>query len=834
MSDLRFFDELGVELERAARTGAGARRTVIRRPLGALAVVVALLLLAGVAVAAVLLTRQGTPLPAPPTGALGADVRPVAGSVHLAGLDAPDPGGGPPWDIRLSRSQTGETCTAVGQIVAGRFGIVGLDGVFRRLGLGGVDACGVPGIAGPVLAGARVFIGRTEAQARTVVNGVAGTGAQSVTVYGPGAARRLQLGPDGSFITVYAGYVEDVRPRIVVVQHDGRRYALALAHSDTLQTADPQGGPPWNVTGGADLTPRAYPDEQCTQVQRDSTPPEPGIAGQRQQPPIFEQPGTPQACGRLGIAPLFVAMQRFEAGDEQNGQWYWFDNPPRTVVYGAASPRVASLTLQTGSSGSRALTIDRSDGAFAAVLDAGQDPHSLTLIAHLKDGRVLTYKGSANLWSTAGKPISEPPTPQHGSPNQFSRRPPRPFGDPITSTIRRQLHATDPAGGPAWTLESWQAHPAPGLRFGNGRAPLGRFYCEQAGILAGGRLTQPNPGGKPQPLTIGDAFCNQAATAPFLFAQAYLSNPSAYAPIPLRVVLSGFVPPAATHALLLGDGAPRPLALDQNGGFLTVIPGRFWDTTMRVSARLPTGRTVTSSDHPQGTAAPQATAPDPDGGPPWGFRAGPTNFDMYGQVIENRLVAIAPGSSDGQFEPGPVEFGGGQGKLPRPNPLELFPQPLLDAGATTITAPEVQRRTLPGRTLIAGLAAPDVASVTISTPRDVRTLVPTGPDHAFIVVYDGYFYDSTVTATAVLKDGHTETQTVPYADYPSPGARRPRPTLKQELRLTERDLASLQQRHPQIPASFLRQAVASDMHLIAAIRAHLSYARTHPDALPPE
>ena len=109
--------------------------------------------------------------------------------------------------MRLSRTAAGETCTAVGQVLGGKFGIVGLDHVFRALPLGGVDACGVSTPGGPLLAGARVFVGADSSEARTVVNGVAGPGVRSVTVDGPGGPRRLQLGPQGSFLTVYPGYL---------------------------------------------------------------------------------------------------------------------------------------------------------------------------------------------------------------------------------------------------------------------------------------------------------------------------------------------------------------------------------------------------------------------------------------------------------------------------------------------------------------------------------------------------------------------------------------------------------------------------------------------------
>src|SRR5580704_18249836 len=110
--------------------------------------------------AAVLLIQQGSPLPAPHPQDLRSSGIPLPRSVHLAGLDAPDPeSSNPPWDLRLSRTNTGETCTAVGQVFDGRFGIVGLDHVFRALPLGSVDSCGIESGDEPVLAGAKSFVG---------------------------------------------------------------------------------------------------------------------------------------------------------------------------------------------------------------------------------------------------------------------------------------------------------------------------------------------------------------------------------------------------------------------------------------------------------------------------------------------------------------------------------------------------------------------------------------------------------------------------------------------------------------------------------------------------
>ena len=67
---------------------------------------------------------------------------------------------------------------------------------------------------------------------------------------------------------------------------------------------------------------------------------------------------------------------------------------------------------------------------------------------------------------------------------------------------------------------------------------------------------------------------------------------------------------------------------------------------------------------------------------------------------------------------------------------------------------------LRGRTTIGGQAHPDVVSVTIRTPRDVRTLVPSQPDHMILAVYEGAFPAGEITATAHLKDGRDVTRSV--------------------------------------------------------------------------
>lgn len=67
-------------------------------------------------------------------------------------------------------------------------------------------------------------------------------------------------------------------------------------------------------------------------------------------------------------------------------------------------------------------------------------------------------------------------------------------------------------------------------------------------------------------------------------------------------------------------------------------------------------------------------------------------------------------------------------------------------------------RTLPGRTVIYGLARPDVREITIESPRDVRTIVPSARAHAFIVVYDGSFATGETVFRITFKNGTHATQ----------------------------------------------------------------------------
>jgi hypothetical protein len=838
--------QLGEELQRVAEetlrdgrdVGRGLRRASGR--LSVLAVCVALLILAAAATAAVLLIQQGSPLPAPHSQDLRSSGIPLPGSARLAGLDAPDPDGSePPWDLRLSRTADGETCTAVGQVLNGRFGIVGLDHVFRALPLGSVDSCGVASPDGPTLLGARSFVGATETHARTVLSGVAGAGARSVTAYAQGSARRLPLGPDGSFITVYAGEAEAVQPRVVIVTGDGRSRSVALEQGAGEEVADPGGGAGWVASTEADLEPNAFPDEDCVQVTRQPS---------QSESNRFGLPLTPETCGRLARSPLFVQMRRFVPGEEAT-PFPWGDAPSRTIVYGVATPRVKSRSL-TGAGTAKTLSIDRQGGAFLAVLDGHVDPRSLTLVAKLGNGATVAYHNASGLLGyRTNRPQGPAPVPAYRSPRPLKATLPPPFQLQIPSTVRETLSESDPAGGPEWVVRSWQGRPnlhVPGV-------VAQRYYCEALGVRWDGHLVEPSA--RPSKLSAPvspEGRCDGSKELRrlrySLSLESFLDDPYAYTPTPSRAILSGLLPPEAKDPILLGVGPARTLSVDANHAFLVVLPGRDWNATPRISYLLhghrvgklsnPPGRLYQPGTEPR---IPQVRAPDPDGAAPWGFAATRTCSTAYGRIVAGRLASID--LRDGVLKPGAEGTGSNLGCLSHPNPLESavsrdqpveFDQQQVGTGTdpwaeepSVLGQPEVEQRTLPGRTIITGEAKPDVLSVTISTPSDVRTLRPSGPLHLILAVYDGYFLRGSIVATARLRDGRVATEQILS---PLGGGLQPLP-LAARLRDSSRQLRLLRAHASRMggPA-----AVGAYEARIRQIERRLEFERTHPGLLPAE
>ena len=327
-----------------------------------------------------------------------------------------------------------------------------------------------------------------------------------------------------------------------------------------------------------------------------------------------------------------------------------------------------------------------------------------------------------------------------------------------------------------------------------------------------------------------------------------------YAPNPARTVLSGVLPPGASDAVLLGVGAPRRLRLDANNAFLVVTGGRYWDTSPRITYMLHGHRvgSLASGERPRlfpfGTSPqiPQVRAPDPDGGRRGALQPRATARRPSGASCDGRFASID--LSDGVLKSGAERTGWSSSCTTHPEaftppsvlhqPIEFDDQqaqaaiPLPGRAPEPFSRPEIERRTLPGRTIITGIARANVVSVTLSTPSDVRTLRPSGPLHALLAVYDGFFLRGEITATVRLRGGKAETEQIVG---PGGASFQPAP-LSVRLREARRLLA---QAHARAAASRLSTGAArayvklAEEHL-RGIERHVAFERAHPGVLPAE
>ena len=203
----RFFDDLERDLVRAA----AARARPARRSFAAFGLTVALVLgVAGTAAGGTYLALRNSSIAPFAASDVTPEQRVAPGTSRVPDLRAADPEPGqPPWTLRVSRSDTGLQCSAVGQVKDGAFGLVGLDGVFRELPEANADACGEPG----TLLGTRIFAAKRSRDVRTVVNGVAGEDLERVTIaVAGGQPRTVPHSAEGGFAFALRGYPEDAQP----------------------------------------------------------------------------------------------------------------------------------------------------------------------------------------------------------------------------------------------------------------------------------------------------------------------------------------------------------------------------------------------------------------------------------------------------------------------------------------------------------------------------------------------------------------------------------------------------------------------------------------------
>jgi hypothetical protein len=420
--DLPILDELGDALMaaylREKRAGRRRRRwpalSVARPRSPGRALVVAgllVLLVAASSAAATLFVLRGSPIPAPSPRDVPPEQTPVPASARLAPQRAADPGGGPPWALRIARSRTGFLCSTVGQVVGGQFGLVGLDRRFRTLAAGIVDGCGQERHNAASLVGARVFDAHHGRDVRTVVNGVAGPQLRRVIVEAGGVRRDVPVSAGGVFVTALRGYPEDLGIRVALSFADGHVERHPFGVSDSV-VPDPTGGRAWRVE--AFQFGRAIP-ARCARPGRHHACPPPGgptevcvrfrPARQTRNPPFSEA-----VCGRFADprrrSGYFFGVRREVPGPAfVPGDFYaagWKHHPPRTAVFGIAGEDVTRVDVD-GPGGRRHVVI-APGGAFVSVYGPDVRPADLAVRVTLRGGRVETHRGDTNLVTPRRRP----------------------------------------------------------------------------------------------------------------------------------------------------------------------------------------------------------------------------------------------------------------------------------------------------------------------------------------------------------------------------------------------------------------------------------------------
>lgn len=251
-----------------------------------------------------------------------------------------------------------------------------------------------------------------------------------------------------------------------------------------------------------------------------------------------------------------------------------------------------------------------------------------------------------------------------------------------------------------------------------------------------------------------------------------------------RTIIWGTLPPRFTSARL-SDGTQ--LRAGRDGVVLTVLPGRPVGEpplvgTMRTSngaqrrfdfpklqrentRPMMRGRDGSLRPRPGGTALIArariaARVPDPAGGAAWAILTAPstsgaTCFTTPAHVVGDRLATVEPRL--GIARPYPFTDFDCSG---RRAPTAAHP---LRADVLGSSIPEQdpvgtqQLRRLNDRTVLHARTTADVTAVTITTSRDIRTVVPDPRTYVVMAVYDGTFPGERIKVTATLRSGRRVT-----------------------------------------------------------------------------
>jgi hypothetical protein len=362
-----------------------------------------------------------------------------------------------------------------------------------------------------------------------------------------------------------------------------------------------------------------------------------------------------------------------------------------------------------------------------------------------------------------------------------------------TGPVRIEARVADPLGGPDWAVRVFAAERV--IRKGqrrHGVSPvIGRPLCAQLGRIHQGRFGWLEADGTFRPLRVGteDGAASTCGSrrpslngAPLLSTLSPITDPNAPAARVKSTIAWGLAGSAARSVTLTAAGRTVVAPRTAHNAYVVAFGPEVSQRAIGGTATYPGGRRRTLGGgrfaplpgigRPDGTLTLAARAPDPNGGLPFAMTVARAKTGGWCESIGGRVVGDRVGGVDfardilsERLFSGGGSCAGGRQDVFKDRPVLLStmsasgnaPQEGEDTGGTG----RVARRTQQGTTLLSGEAAPDVVAVTIETPRDVRTLIPSGPSNAILAAYDGSFKTGSVRVTARYRDGHTSSFAIP-------------------------------------------------------------------------
>lgn len=376
-----------------------------------------------------------------------------------------------------------------------------------------------------------------------------------------------------------------------------------------------------------------------------------------------------------------------------------------------------------------------------------------------------------------------------------------------TGPVRVAAMIADPRGGPAFAVRQFLAERLaptwPDARGGAG--VIGRNRCVQLGRMHRGRFGWLTADGTFRPVAVSFAGAPTQCLSrrpdlggrPMGEIVTTITDPRAPAAEPVQTIVYALAGPAARDAELTVAGRRAPIRRGAGGAMLAVLPATTRSATLALTVRYPGRGTVRvlPPREPRGLPARfaqlsqralpgiapllAAQAPDPDGGLPFGMTATPTREGGYCTRTGGRVVGDRVGGVDYDLDLMREDGGAGSSACPptraalrrqrRPDGRSMPPFRMGSSyggglGGELGEDPglgRIARRSPPGRIVYSGTADADVRYLTFATPSDVRTIAPSGPAHAFIIVYAGSFPTGDTVITTTFRDGRTRTDTLP-------------------------------------------------------------------------